>query len=160
MPKITDVIVVTDGACSGNPGPGGWASILQCEGGHEMVVSGNEVNTTNNRMELIAVINGLKELRYPCNVVILTDSAYVANMANGGWIRRWGEKGWSTASNKPVKNRDLWETLAALMKVHTVKFEKVHGHSGHMLNERADAIAKQQAEIAKNLGTFTPKGVL
>lgn len=149
-----NVKIVTDGACSGNPGSGGWAAILQCNG-REMLVSGNAEFTTNNRMELQAVLEGLRALHCPCNVVVATDSAYIANQANGGWVRRWGEAGWKTASNKPVKNRDLWEAIAKEMKRHSVTFEKVRGHAGNLDNERADKEACKLRDEAKR-GSFTP----
>lgn len=150
MSKIEDVIIATDGACSGNPGPGGWGAILLCKGGHEREISGRAAATTNNRMELTAVLEGLKQLRFPCNVVIITDSAYIANQGNGGWIQKWQQKGWKTAANKPVANKDLWEQIAAIVnKQLSVKFEKVNGHSGHYWNERADGLAVSQCAIAK-----------
>ena len=146
--KITSVIIATDGACSGNPGPGGWSAILLCKG-KELEISGRDTNTTNNRMELKAVLEGLKQLRYPCDVIVVTDSAYIANQGNGGWIQRWQQKGWRTASNKPVANRDLWEKIAELISNQlSVKFEKVNGHSGHYLNERCDKLAVAERDRA------------
>jgi len=142
------VMIITDGACSGNPGPGGWAAILQYKN-VEMVIGGNAVDTTNNRMELQAVLSGLQSLKCPCEVSVITDSAYIANTGNGGWIRKWEENDWKKASNKPVKNVDLWTEIAKLMKTHQVKFQKVQGHAGNYLNERADAAAVQMRDQAK-----------
>jgi len=145
---MTEVRIITDGACSGNPGPGGWACILQCRNG-ELIVSGNSRETTNNRMELQAVLIGLQSLQRPCAVTIESDSAYIVNQANGGYIRKWGENGWRNASNQPVKNRDLWEMIAKEMKKHNVTFKKVKGHAGHIDNERADKEACVLRDMAK-----------
>lgn len=133
-----NVVIITDGACSGNPGPGGWCAILQCAG-KEKVLSGSSERTTNNRMELTAVVNGLKSLSYPCAVEIQTDSAYVAH--NCRYLPGWISAGWLTNGRKPVANQDLWQELDDLMTIHTVRFSLVKGHSGHEMNERADAIA-------------------
>ena len=143
------VIIITDGACSGNPGPGGWAAILQYQN-RELVIGGNAADTTNNRMELQAVIAGLEALRFPCEVSVITDSAYVANTGNGGWIHKWQKAGWKTASNKPVKNIDLWQRVAELASIHNVRFQKVQGHAGHYLNERADVEAVRLRDQAKS----------
>jgi len=130
----------TDGACSGNPGPGGWAAILR-SGGHERELSGGETATTNNRKELMAVIAGLKALKNPSAVTIHTDSRYVMDGASK-WIFGWKKKGWKTADKKPVKNEDLWRALDDEMARHTLHWIWVAGHSGHPENERADQLAR------------------
>ena len=152
------VLIITDGSCSGNPGPGGWSAILQYKN-TEMAIGGNAANTTNNQMELTAVINALQALKEACEVIVITDSAYIANTANGGWIHKWGSRGWQTASNKPVKNRELWEVVAQLIKRHDVKFQHVRGHAGNYLNERADSAARKMCEQAKN-GKIVHKVIL
>ena len=130
----------TDGACSGNPGPGGWAAILRWNG-HVKEVSGGEPQTTNNRMELMSVIEGLRALTRPVDVVVHVDSAYVESAFTQGWIDRWRQNGWRTAGKQPVKNRDLWEALAEEVGRHRVTWRRVAGHSGVELNERADRLA-------------------
>ena len=130
----------TDGACSGNPGPGGWAAILLWRG-HERELSGGERNTTNNRMELMGVIEGLRALARPSSVRVLTDSAYLEKAFSHGWLERWKRNGWKTAAKKPVANQDLWEALDAATDGHTIRFERVSGHAGVELNERADRLA-------------------
>lgn len=137
MSKVT---LYTDGACSGNPGPGGWGAIIQ-SGGHEKELSGFEPITTNNRMEMTAVIMGLRALKRPCAVVLVTDSTYVKDGLEK-WLKGWQAKGWRTADKKPVKNQDLWEQLAALVVTHQVTVQWVRGHDGHPMNERADALAR------------------
>jgi len=137
---LKHVIIYTDGACSGNPGPGGWAAILQY-GDHERVVAGAEPLTTNNRMELRAVVEALEVLKTPCHASVHTDSAYIANAFNEGWVKNWIRRGWMTAAKKPVKNRDLWEALLALRERHDVSFIKVKGHADNELNNRVDALA-------------------
>lgn len=134
------VTLFTDGACSGNPGPGGWGAILRY-GEHEKELSGGEANTTNNRMEMMAVINGLESLKRDCEVLIVTDSKYVMQGIME-WLPGWKRRGWKTADNKPVKNQDLWERLDAALATHKVKWEWVKGHDGHIENERADALAR------------------
>lgn len=137
---VKEVNVYTDGACSGNPGPGGWAALLRY-GSSERVISGGEPATTNNRMELRAVIEALGALREPCRVAVHTDSAYIANAFEEGWIENWKRRGWMTAGRKPVKNRDLWEALLAAVARHEVTFVKVKGHADDELNNRVDALA-------------------
>ena len=132
--------IFTDGACSGNPGPGGWAAILR-SGGHEKEIFGGERATTNNRMELTAVIEGLNALKAGSPVTIHTDSRYVMDGASK-WILGWKKKGWKTADKKPVKNEDLWLALDDAMARHTIHWVWVAGHSGHPENERADALAR------------------
>jgi ribonuclease HI len=133
--------VFTDGACSGNPGPGGWAAILR-SGHHEKELSGSEAATTNNRMELTAVIEALKKLKRPSHVVIHTDSRYVMDGA-AKWLGGWKAKGWKTGEKKPVKNEDLWRLLDQEMTRHRLEWRWVAGHSGHPENERADALARE-----------------
>jgi ribonuclease HI len=132
--------IFTDGACSGNPGPGGWAAILR-SGHHEKELMGGERATTNNRMELTAVIEGLKALKKASAVTIHTDSRYVMDGA-AKWLTGWKTKGWKTADKKPVKNEDLWRALDAEMARHQIHWVWVAGHSGHPENERADALAR------------------
>lgn len=138
--SVKQVRMYTDGACSGNPGPGGWAALL-LYGSHERDITGGEPATTNNRMELRAVIEGLAALREPCRVVVHTDSSYIANAFEEGWIENWKRRGWLTAGKKPVKNRDLWEMLLESMGRHDVSFVKVKGHADDELNNRVDALA-------------------
>jgi ribonuclease HI len=140
-----EVLLVPDGAVSGNPGPGGWAVIL-VSGAHCRELSGGEPHTTNNRMELRAVIEGLKALTRPCRVHVQSDSSYVVNAHRQGWLRNWQRNGWRTAARKPVENQDLWEDLLAAEQRHEVTWELVKGHAGHELNERADELAVQARE--------------
>ena len=135
------VEIYTDGACSGNPGPGGWAAVLKFKG-IEKEISGHEILTTNNRMELTAVINALEALNQPCTVTLFTDSSYIANAFNNEWIRKWIAVGWRTASGKPVENRDLWERLVSLTGTHSVRFVKVKGHADNEYNNRCDKLAR------------------
>ncbi|MBR5410778.1 MAG: ribonuclease HI [Clostridia bacterium] len=137
------VFLYTDGACSGNPGPGGWGAILRCDG-KELELAGGEEETTNNRMELTAVIMGLKKLRFPCEVTVVSDSKYVCDAINQHWLETWVRKKWKKADNKPVLNVDLWEKLLELMKLHKVRFEWIKGHDGHPENERCDRMAVSQ----------------
>ncbi|MEO1021366.1 MAG: ribonuclease HI [Bacteroidota bacterium] len=139
------VTVYTDGACSGNPGPGGWGTIL-ISGTHERTLSGGEKQTTNNRMEMQAVIEALNALKKPCEVHIHSDSALIINAMTKGWIDNWQAKGWKKADKKPVENRDLWEAMLKAMRSHSVKWVKVKGHSGIELNERADQLAVAEAK--------------
>ena len=134
------VHLFTDGACSGNPGPGGWGTILRWRG-QEKEMSGAEPQTTNNRMELFAAIAGLEALKRPARVRIHTDSMYLKDGITK-WIHAWKKKGWKTADKKPVKNVDLWQRLEAALEQHDVSWHWVRGHSGHPENERADAIAR------------------
>ena len=134
------VEIFTDGACCGNPGPGGWAALLRYKQ-HEVRLSGAEEMTTNNRMELTAAIQGLKALTRPCIVVVVTDSEYVKKGISE-WLAAWEKKGWRTANNKPVKNQDLWQALLAEAKRHQIEWKWVRGHSGHLENEEVDMLAK------------------
>jgi ribonuclease HI len=136
----TRVTVHTDGACSGNPGPGGWGAILAWND-HEKELKGGEAHTTNNRMELMAAIAALEALKRPCIVDLYTDSQYLRGGITG-WIDQWKRNGWKTAERKPVKNVDLWQRLDAALKRHQVHWHWVRGHAGHDLNERADRLAR------------------
>lgn len=139
------VSIWTDGACSYNPGPGGWAAILQY-GKAEKVLSGGKNETTNNVMELTAVVEGLKALKEKCSVLLYSDSAYVVNAVEQGWLHNWKANGFRTADKKPVKNRELWEELDALLSEHAVKFIKVKGHADNEYNNRCDSIARSEVE--------------
>lgn len=139
------VEIWTDGACSGNPGPGGWGAVLRY-GEAEKELSGGEDETTNNRMELLAAINALEALTRPCIVDLTTDSQYVRKGMTE-WLRGWKAKGWKTASKQPVKNKDLWQRLDALTQEHEVSWHWVKGHAGHPENERCDELAR--SEISK-----------
>jgi ribonuclease HI len=139
--KTIRVDIFTDGACSGNPGPGGWAAILR-SGKHEREISGGEAATTNNRMELLAVINALKALKQPSTVVVHTDSRYVMDGASK-WMKNWKKNGWKTADKKPVKNEELWRALDEALGAHAVSWRWVAGHAGHPENERCDALARE-----------------
>lgn len=135
--KKSTVEIYTDGACSGNPGPGGWGAVLRY-GGHEKELSGGEAATTNNRMELLAAIRSLEELKRPCRVDIYTDSQYVQKGVTE-WLKGWKAKGWPAR----IKNQDLWQELDKLLEKHDVSFHWVRGHSGHPENERADVLARK-----------------
>lgn len=135
------VVIHTDGACSGNPGPGGWGAILEWNG-QEKEICGGEAETTNNRMELMAAIQALESLKKPCRVELHTDSQYVMKGISE-WIHGWKRKNWRTADGKPVKNDDLWKRLDAARLRHEVDWRWVKGHAGHELNERADALARK-----------------
>ena len=137
---MKEIELFTDGACSGNPGPGGWGAILRYNG-IEKELSGGEENTTNNRMELTAAIEGLSALKEPCRVRLVTDSRYVADGIGKGWAASWRKNGWRKADKKPALNADLWEKLLLLTERHTVEIEWVRGHNGHPENERCDALA-------------------
>ncbi|MCA9740623.1 MAG: ribonuclease HI [Deferribacteres bacterium] len=142
------VEIYTDGACSGNPGPGGWGAIL-VHGDHEKEIAGFAKETTNNRMELTAVVEALQSLKAACKVDIYSDSAYLVDCFQKGWMAKWKTNGWRTANKKPVLNIDLWKVIDALVNKHDVRFYKVLGHSGHEYNERADRLAVAQTELAK-----------
>ncbi len=145
MKKVT---LYTDGACSGNPGPGGWAAVLFYDK-HEREISGGEAQTTNNRMELMAVIRGLRLLKESCAVAIYTDSKYVMDGFTT-WLPNWIKRGWKTADNKPVKNVELWQALAEAAKPHKLTWHWVKGHSGDIHNERVDVLAVAAAKAAKS----------
>jgi ribonuclease HI len=141
VPKMADVEIWTDGACKGNPGVGGWGVLLK-RGSHQKTLCGGEPNTTNNRMELTAVIEALKALNRPCHVVLHTDSQYVQKGISE-WVVSWKARGWKTASKKPVKNEDLWRVLDDLAAKHVIDWRWVRGHDGDPGNEAADALANQ-----------------
>lgn len=136
-----EVTIYTDGACSGNPGPGGWAAILMYKE-NKKEISGGALDTTNNVMELTAVVEGLKLLKYPCIVNVYTDSAYIANCFNQNWIEKWVSNNWVNSKKEPVKNRELWEQLYEFTKIHKVSFLKVKGHSDDEYNNRCDELAR------------------
>ncbi len=134
------VEIFTDGACSGNPGPGGYGAILRYKG-TEKEISGGDKETTNNRMELLAVIEALKLLKEPCEVQLYSDSQYVCNAFNLGWVEKWRAKNWMRTKKEPVKNPDLWKELYSLCQIHNVTYNWVKGHDGHPENERCDRLA-------------------
>ncbi|MDO4282863.1 MAG: ribonuclease HI [Clostridia bacterium] len=135
-----NVIIYTDGACSGNPGPGGYAAIL-IYNGIEKEISGGEISTTNNRMELLAVLKSLEMLKESCNVTIYSDSAYVVNAIEKGWLISWKNHNWIKSDKKEVKNIELWEEMLKFMKIHNITFVKVKGHSNNEYNNRCDKLA-------------------
>jgi len=140
MTTADEVELWTDGACSGNPGRGGWAVIMRWRG-QERELCGAEAHTTNNRMELQAVLAGLEGLTRPSRVVVFTDSAYVEKAFTQNWLGKWQQNGWKTSAKKPVENQDLWQALLVATAAHDVRFERVKGHAGVDLNERADVLA-------------------
>lgn len=142
---MTAVELFTDGACSGNPGPGGWGAILRCKG-KERELSGGAENTTNNKMELTAVIEGLKALKFPCEVTLYTDSKYVADGLTLSWAEGWKARGWKKKDGKPALNPELWDELLTLYHTHKVKIVWLKGHAGHPENERCDALAVAQSK--------------
>lgn len=142
--KGSKVFIFSDGACSGNPGPGGFGVILRY-GDMEKELSGGEAHTTNNRMELMGVITGLEALKHPCSVVIQTDSRYVIDGIEKGWAKSWKKRGWVKSDKKPAANSDLWERLLQLLEVHKVEFCWIKGHAGHAENERCDYLAVQKS---------------
>jgi ribonuclease HI len=142
--EIKIVKLYTDGACSGNPGPGGWAALL-IYGDNEKMLSGHEEHTTNNRMELQAAIEGLKELKFGCQVILSTDSEYVKKGMTE-WIENWKKRNWKNKNNEPVKNQDLWQKLELEVSKHQVSWEWVKGHSGHPENDRVDEAARLQSK--------------
>ena len=148
---MTRVDIFTDGACRGNPGPGGWAAIIR-SGASEKEISGGEAHTTNNRMELMAAISGLEALKKPCAVSLHTDSIYVRDGITS-WINKWQRNGWRTADKKPVKNAELWQRLLAAAAPHRIDWRWVKGHSGHVENDRADALACAEADRAAAKGS-------
>ena len=145
---MKQVYIFTDGACSGNPGPGGWGTVLRF-GEHEKELSGGEASTTNNRMELTAVIEGLKALKEPCLVTLTTDSKYVCDSITKGWVYGWQKRGWVKSDKKPALNVDLWEQLLPLLEKHKVTFVWVKGHAGHPENERCDSLAVLESQKYK-----------
>lgn len=146
--KGNKVFIFSDGACSGNPGPGGYGVILRYNG-REKELSGGEAHTTNNRMELMGVITGLEALKHPCDVVIQTDSRYVIDGIEKGWAKSWKKRGWVKSDKKPAANSDLWERLLQLLEIHQVEFCWIKGHAGHPENERCDRLAVQRSREIK-----------
>ena len=142
---MKQVTLYTDGACSGNPGPGGWGAILECEG-HRKELSGGEASTTNNRMELTAVIEGLSALKFSCAVTLDSDSKYVIDAITKGWVYSWKAKGWRKADKSPALNVDLWEKLLPQLDRHQMTYQWVKGHAGHPENERCDQMAVAQCQ--------------
>lgn len=145
----TKVTIYTDGACSGNPGPGGYAAIIMADGNKKEIYGAKE-NTTNNQMELMAAIEGLKALKRPCEVTLYSDSAYLVNAYNNGWIYGWKKNGWKTSSKEPVKNIELWQEIEALRQIHTVTFVKVKGHADNEYNNRCDELAVAAIQKLQN----------
>lgn len=148
MNEMKKVTLYTDGACSGNPGPGGYGAILIYKG-IEKEISGGELNTTNNKMEIMAVIKGLEYLKEPCDVTIYSDSAYVVNTIEKGWIYSWQKNNWVKSDKSKVKNIDLWTKMLELMEVHDIKFVKVKGHADNEYNNRCDRLAVKESEKLK-----------
>ena len=148
MDKKT-VYIFSDGACSGNPGPGGYGVILRCDG-WEKELSGGDKHTTNNRMELMGVITGLEALKYPCKVILQTDSKYVVDSVTKGWAEGWRKNGWVKSDKKPALNPDLWERLLNLLEIHEVTFNWIKGHAGHAENERCDRLAVAKRDEFSN----------
>ena len=146
---MKQIEIYTDGACSGNPGPGGWGAILRFRTGekvYEKEISGGEAGTTNNRMELTGVIEALSALKEPCNVLLTTDSKYVVDSITNGWVYGWQKRGWVKSDKKPALNVDLWKQLLPLLEKHQVTFHWVKGHAGHPENERCDQLAVIQRD--------------
>ncbi len=141
---MKQIELFTDGACSGNPGPGGWGAILRYQG-HEKELSGGEAMTTNNRMEMIAVIEGLKALKEPCEVILTSDSKYVCDALKLGWAKKWKQNGWIKSDKSKAKNPELWDELLTLTEKHRLTIRWVRGHNGHPENERCDKLATAQA---------------
>jgi len=139
---MKEVTIYTDGACSGNPGPGGWGAVLMF-GEHRKEISGAEASATNNRMELTAAIEALRRLKEPCRVKLYSDSAYLVNCFRQGWMKGWIRNGWRNSKGQPVENRDLWETLWKLMQIHEVEYIKVKGHSDNEWNNHCDELARE-----------------
>jgi len=154
---LKEITIYTDGACSGNPGPGGWAALLMY-GEHRKEIAGFMPETTNNRMEVFAVIQALDQLKQACKVTVHSDSAYLVNASVQGWLNNWQRNGWKTASKQPVENQDLWRLLLALMKPHDVRFVKVRGHADNEWNNRCDRLATAQIkQHAAQGGALAPE---
>lgn len=142
---MEEVIIYTDGACSGNPGPGGWGAILKA-GTNMKELSGGEANTTNNRMEMTAIIQALSALKRPCDVILTSDSKYVIDAIEKGWVKKWKSNNWMRNKKDPALNVDLWEKILALLDIHKVNFVWVKGHAGHPENERCDELAVMESK--------------
>lgn len=149
MDTMKHVEIFTDGACQGNPGPGGWGAVLRYNG-VEKEISGGDADTTNNRMELSAVIAALQCLKEPCEITLCSDSQYVCNAIEKGWAKGWRRNGWRKSDKSPALNADLWETLLNLLEQHKITIRWVRGHNGHPENERCDRLAVAAAERAKS----------
>ena len=145
---MKQIEIFTDGACKGNPGPGGWCAILRYNGVEKMI-SGGEKDTTNNRMELSAVLFALKALKEPCHITLQSDSKYVLDSLSKGWVYGWQKKGWKKSDGKMALNIDLWEQILPLLKKHEVEFNWIKGHAGHAENERCDAMAVAESQKFK-----------
>lgn len=145
---MKNIIVYTDGACSGNPGPGGWGAVLMY-GGHQKEISGYQAETTNNRMELTAAIEALNSLKEPCTVTLHSDSAYLINAFKQNWLGKWQQNGWRNSQKQPVENQNLWQELLRLADKHQITWVKVKGHADNEYNNRCDELAR--AEITKNI---------
>lgn len=141
---MKQIAIYTDGACSGNPGPGGWAAVLTYQG-HRREICGGEANTTNNRMELLGVIRALELVREPCEITLCSDSKYVMDGLSKGWAKGWRARGWVKSDKKPALNSDLWARLLDLCEGHVLHYQWIKGHAGHPENERCDALAVAQA---------------
>lgn len=152
---MAEVQLYTDGACSGNPGPGGWGCVL-ISGNQARMMSGFEPATTNNRMELMGVISGLEALKRPTSVHIVTDSTYVKNAFTEGWLEGWQRNGWRTSSKEPVKNQDLWLRMCHLQRLHSLSWEWVKGHAGHPLNELCDKLARDAVSTRQGVDQRAP----
>lgn len=160
MPASSTLPVVTlacDGACSGNPGPGGWGVVLQC-GELTREWSGSAPNTTNSRMELTAALEGFRALKRPCAVTVISDSQYLIHPFTQGWLATWQSNGWRKANRNPVENQDLWEALLVAVAPHTVMWTWTRGHADHLLNTRADALARQGVRSAQPVTAYGPLG--
>ncbi len=143
---MQEVVIYTDGACSGNPGPGGWGAVLM-SGERRKEIKGAEAATTNNRMELRAAVEALAALKTPCTVTLYSDSAYLINAFQQNWMARWEQNGWLTSKKQPVENADLWRQLISLNRTHRVTWVKVKGHAGNKENERCDALAREAISL-------------
>ncbi len=141
---MKEITIITDGSCRGNPGPGGWAALLRY-GNYKRQIQGGARATTNNQMEMTALIEGLKIVKEPCKIKVVTDSKYLINAFTEGWLKNWQRNGWKTSAGKPVKNDELWKELLELTKPHTITWEWVKGHAGHPDNEAVDAAAQIEA---------------
>lgn len=139
------ILIYTDGACSGNPGPGGWGALLEWNG-KSKILRGGEAHTTNNRMEMKAIIEALKALKRPCRVEVRSDSALIVNTFKKGWIDSWQQRGWKKSNKKPVENRDLWEEMLEAMKPHSVTWTKVKGHADDERNNLVDEVAVEESQ--------------
>ncbi|HOB87312.1 MAG TPA: ribonuclease HI [Bacillota bacterium] len=149
MKESRQVEIYTDGACSGNPGPGGWAAVIIDADGREREISGGEAHTTNQRMELLAAVKALQSLEQPCRIRLFSDSAYLINAFRQGWLDRWERNGWKTVAGKPVENQDLWRELRFLAKGHQVEWLKVKGHGDNPYNNRCDLLARRAIAALK-----------